>query len=66
MNNKLINFYEVIPKDLKKKPINPNYKLHNIICPFMMGIIGATGSMKSNTCLNLIHLFSNTFNSSQY
>jgi hypothetical protein len=61
-DNQLINFYEKIPSSLKKKPINPNYKIHGIICPFMMGIVGATGSMKSNTCLNLIHLFSNTFN----
>ena len=56
-NNKLINFYEVIPKSLKKASVNPNYKIHHIQCPFMMGIIGATGSMKSNTCLNLIALF---------
>lgn len=61
-NNKLINFYEVIPKGLKHKAYNPNYKVHKIQCPFMMGIVGATGSMKSNTCLNLIHLFSGTFN----
>lgn len=60
-NNKLINFYEIIPKSLIKKSFNPNFKNHHIICPFMMGIIGCTGSMKSNTCLNLILLFSGTF-----
>jgi len=60
-DNKLINFYEVIPKDLKKKSYNPNFKYHNIICPFMMGVVGATGSMKSNTVLNLIREFTGTF-----
>lgn len=60
-DNKLINFYEVIPKDMKKKSYNPNYKHHNIICPFMLAIVGATGSMKSNTVLNLIREFTGTF-----
>lgn len=60
-NNQLINFYEKIPKNMKKVNSNPNFKTHHIQCPFMMGIVGASGAMKSNTCLNLIMLFSGTF-----
>ena len=59
--NKLINFYEVIPKDLKKVNLNPNYKNHFIQCPFLMGIVGSSGSMKTNTLLNIVRLFSGTF-----
>lgn len=60
--NKIINFYEVIPKKYKTKTHNPNYSKHLIELPMRMLIVGASGSMKTNVCLNIIHKFTNTFN----
>ncbi len=39
--NKLMNFDEVIPKDLKKVNLNPNYKNHLIQCPVLKEIVGS-------------------------
>jgi hypothetical protein len=58
----LTNFYEV--KGVKKfmKPQhNPNFKIHGIKVPFRMLIIGASGTGKTSTLLNLIKVMSNTF-----
>ncbi len=54
-----INFYEHV----KKKPpaINPYYNEHGLTVPFMMCIASATGTGKSNHCMNLIYLMSKTF-----
>lgn len=59
----VINFYElddVKAFDVKKH--NPNFETHHISVPFRIGIIGASGSGKSNTVLNIIAQFSETFN----
>ena len=59
----VINFYEldeVKAFDVKKH--NPNFENHNITIPFRLGIIGASGSGKSNIVMNLISQFNNTFN----
>ena len=59
----VINFYDlddVKAFDVKKH--NPNFDVHKISVPFRMGIIGASGSGKSNTVLNIIAQFSGTFN----
>ena len=66
-SNKIINFYEHIPKDMLNKNENPNYHLHQINLPFRMVICAPSGSGKTNFLINLLHLFSQgnkgTFNS---
>ena len=59
--NKVINFYNVVPANLKKKVRNPNYSQHLLNIPFRMCIVGSSGSMKSNTILNIIHKTTGTF-----
>ena len=59
----VINFYELDDvKAFDKPKHNPNFEVHHISVPFRMGIIGASGSGKSNTVLNIIAQFSGTFN----
>jgi hypothetical protein len=59
----LTNFYEVKGvKKYMKDTHNPNYKIHGIKVPFRMLIIGASGTGKTSTLLNLIKVMSNTFN----
>ena len=58
----LINFYEKMPKDLQKKYYNPKYKIHGLVTPFRMLIVGSSGSGKTNILLNIIALTSGTFN----
>ena len=55
--NKIINFYEHIPKDMLNKNENPNYHLHQINLPFRMVICAPSGSGKTNFLINLLHLF---------
>jgi hypothetical protein len=55
---KMINFYDVMPKDLLPKADNPNKSLHQIDLPFRMCIVAPSGSGKTNFLLNLIALFS--------
>ena len=54
----MINFYDVMPKDLLPKADNPNKPLHQIDLPFRMCIVAPSGSGKTNFLLNLIALFS--------
>jgi len=54
----MINFYDLIPKDLCNKVHNPNYDLHNIDIPFRMIVVAPSGSGKTNFVVNLIALFS--------
>ena len=59
----VINFYELDEVKAFDKPRhNPNFEIHNITIPFRMSIIGASGSGKSNTVMNIISQFNNTFN----
>jgi len=55
---KMINFYEVMPKELLPRADNPNKPLHQIDLPFRMCIVAPSGSGKTNFLLNLISLFS--------
>lgn len=55
------NFYKEIPEDESKKNDNPHFKEHNIKIPFRMVIVGASGSMKTNTALDMIEKFADTF-----
>jgi len=61
-NFEIENIYQ--RKDMKKflkKLHNPNYELHHIEIPMRACIIGSSGSGKTNTLINLIKLFGNTF-----
>lgn len=50
-----INFYNKIPKKyLTDKYYNPNAKDGALIHPFRCAIIGSTGSMKTNSMMNII------------
>lgn len=62
MKNEIINFYT--KKDVQKylsKSHNPHFDKHHIKIPFRMLICGNSGSMKTNTLLNLIHIMKGTF-----
>ena len=58
---KLINFYEKMPKKFINKSRNPNKAIHGLELPFRLCICGGSGSMKSNTILNIIHQMNGTF-----
>lgn len=56
--SKMINFYNVMPKELIPQADNPNKALHQFDLPFRMCIVAPSGSGKTNFLLNLIALFS--------
>lgn len=56
-----VNFYDVIGKSDQPDEKNPNYHIHGIKVPFRMLIVGASGSMKTNTALDIFLKFSPTF-----
>jgi hypothetical protein len=56
--SKMINFYDVMPKELLPKADNPNKPLHQFDLPFRAVIVAPSGSGKTNFLLNLIALFS--------
>lgn len=55
------NFYETIPKNKDKEKQNPYMDTHHIKIPFRMMIVGASGSMKTNTALDIVEKFADTF-----
>lgn len=57
----MINFYERLPSSLRPDYHNPGLSKHGIQLPFRMLIAGNSGSMKTNTLLNLIQVMSGTF-----
>ena len=58
--NDVQNYYLKVPK---QAVYNPNKDItHTLDIPFYMIVIGGSGSGKSNSILDLIHRFSNTFN----
>jgi DNA polymerase III delta prime subunit len=58
----LKNWYDVIPKKFITKTHNPHYNSHKIKLPFRMIIAGNSGSGKTQTLLNLLHVMPSTFN----
>ena len=58
----LINFYETkgVKKHMKSTH-NPHYDKHRIKVPFRMLIVGASGTGKTSTLLNLIRAMPDTF-----
>ena len=57
----IIDWYKEIPKKYLLKQHNPNYDIHGIKTPFRMLIIGGSGAGKTQTFLNILHNFGNTF-----
>ena len=57
----VVNFYTVMSKKLLVKTKNPNFKVHGINLPFRMVIVGGSGSMKTNSLLNLLFIMPDTF-----
>lgn len=52
---RMINYYEAMPAKFKKpRRTYPNFDQIHIDIPFRMSIIGASGSGKSNTLLNIV------------
>lgn len=56
-----INWYEKMPKKFLNKVHNPHYDIHLIQIPFRAIIVGNSGSMKTNTLLNIIYNMPDTF-----
>ena len=51
-----INFYKAIPKKyLNDSYYNPNVKTGALVHPFRCAIVGTSGSMKTNSLLNIIN-----------
>jgi hypothetical protein len=58
---KLVDWYKKIPKTYLNKYHNPNYNQHKIAFPFFGLLVGSTGSGKTQTLLNIVKQFENTF-----
>jgi ABC-type dipeptide/oligopeptide/nickel transport system ATPase component len=61
VNLKLIDWYKKIPKKYILKSHNPHYDKHHIKVPFRLIIAGNSGSGKTQTLLNLLHVMPSTF-----
>ncbi len=60
-DNQVTNYYTKLPKNLMPKYHNPNYKHHLINLPFRCLIVGGSGSMKTNTLVDMIKRMDDTF-----
>lgn len=58
---KPVNFYEKIGKAEDPSKDNPNYNKHGIKLPFRMLLVGNSGSMKTNTALDILLKISPAF-----
>ncbi len=58
----ILDWYKEIPKKFLLKQHNPNFEIHGIKTPFRMLIIGGSGAGKTQTFLNILHNFGDTFN----
>ena len=54
MTDKITNFYEKLPKHLKKDTVDKTFKHHHILPKSMICAIGGTGTGKSNFVMNMI------------
>lgn len=61
LGNEPANWYNIIPKKYKNTSFNPNFEKHGIHIPARIGIVGFSGSGKSNTIVDLIYRFNGTF-----
>ena len=55
----MINFYSQVKS--KNQSYNPNFSKHGIQVPFRILIVGSSGSMKTNTALNILKQMNGTF-----
>lgn len=55
---RIINMYDVMPKQFLDASYNPNFHLHRLKLPLRMCIIAPSGSGKTNFLVNLLHMFS--------
>jgi hypothetical protein len=65
VKNEIRNFYEIMPDKFTVKVHNPNIAKHKLDIPFRMVICGPSGSLKTNTVLEILKRFSEgkgTFN----
>jgi hypothetical protein len=61
MTDKITNFYEKLPKHLKKDTVDKTFKNHHILPNSMICAIGGTGTGKSNFVMNMIQRMPNKF-----
>jgi type IV secretory pathway VirB4 component len=57
----ILDWYKEMPKKYLLKSHNPNYEIHGIKLPFRMLIIGGSGAGKTQTLMNILHNFGDTF-----
>jgi hypothetical protein len=57
----IVDWYKKLPSKYLLKQHNPNFEIHGIKVPFRMLIIGGSGAGKTQTFLNILHNFGNTF-----
>lgn len=56
-----INYYEKIPKELRKHVHNPKFNQHGIVMPCRIAVIGGSGSGKTNWLMNFLKITSGTY-----
>jgi ABC-type proline/glycine betaine transport system ATPase subunit len=62
MSDKIKNYYENLPKDLRREnKVNNTFKNHHILPNSMICAIGGTGTGKTNSILDMIHRMDGTF-----
>jgi hypothetical protein len=57
----MVDWYKKMPKKFLLKSHNPNFDIHGINMPFRMLIVGGSGAGKTQTFMNILHNFGNTF-----
>ena len=65
ISNDVPNIYHHIPSEFIKKYHNPNKDHHQLEIPFRLGIIGASGSGKTQIVVHILEKMKNTFGNIQ-
>ena len=61
VSKQIRNFYEELGSKQDPEKDNPNFKIHGMKIPFRMLVVGASGSMKTNSALDVFSKFNGTF-----